>query len=125
MVRASTGIFNVENVQLMRLFGNYLRQTTGIANNYVITSAMPSFLYLKATTARNVLLPFVDNTVDGMLLFIYNEGTGTITFQTSSGSAFTIAQTSAGVAATGGNPAIFQAIANVTQVTAWRRLSAS
>lgn len=125
MSRASTGIYNVENVSLMRLFGNYLRQTTGIIDNYPVTSAFPSFLYLKATTARDLLLPFVDATVDGMLLFIYNEGTGTITLKTSSDAALTLAQTMVGVAGGGGNPAILQAIAGLTQVTAWKRLSAS
>ena len=126
MSRASSGIYNVENVSLMRLYGNYLRQTTGIIDNYPVTSAFPSFLYLKATAARDVLLPFVDSTVDGMLLFIYNEGTGTITLKTSSDAAFTVALAMTGVASPGGgNPMILQAVATGVQVTAWRRLSGS
>ena len=125
MSRASSGIYNVENVSLMRLYGNYLRQTTGIIDNYPVTSAFPSFLYIKATAARDVLLPFVDATVDGLLLFVYNEGTGTITFKTSSDAAFTVALAQTGVAGGGGNPQILQAVATGVQVTAWRRLSGS
>lgn len=128
MSRASSGLFNVELVDASKFSGRYMRVMTGIADNFVLTEDMPSFLYLKATTARDVLLPAVTQTCDGRLLFIYNEGSGTITLKTSSDAALLPAVAMTGVAAAsgyGGSPTIMQAIFGLTATLAWKRLSNS
>lgn len=119
MSRASSGIFNIENISFSRSYGNYMRQTTGIADNFAIGAMFPSVLYLKATTARDVLLPSVDATVDGLILYLYNEGTGTITLKTSSDAALSPAVTLAGL----GSTAIMAAVAGLAQTAAWRKLA--
>lgn len=105
--------------------GRYLRITTGIADNFPLTADMPSWIYLKATTTRDVLLPTVTVDIDGKLLFIYNEGSGTITLKSASDAALTPALVMTGAAAPGGggSPAILQAVFGLTAVLAWKRLS--
>lgn len=94
------------------LYGRYMRQTTGIVDNFVVDKDFPSWLFLKATGARDILLP-AEEDVDGKMYFIHNEGTGTITLKTSSDGALSPAVTIASGAA-----ACVMAIAGV-----WKKIA--
>ena len=118
MVRASSGIYDAGQVGGQKHKLGYFRQTTGIVDNFPITKDMPTVLYLKATTARDVLLPAVDAEVDGRVLFLYNEGTGVITLKTSSDAALSPARTVAGNAAI-----VVHAINGLAAASAWKTLS--
>lgn len=108
------------------LQGRYLRVTTGIADNFPLAADMPSWIFLKATTVRDVLMPAVTADIDGKLMWIYNEGTGTITLKTSSDAALAPAVTLTGVAGGGGNPAIMQALFGIGAAgVLWKKWSGS
>ena len=74
------------------LHGEYFRSTTGIADNFPVSKDMPSWIFIKATTARDILMP-AEEDVDGKLYFIHNEGAGVITVKTSSDGALSPAVT--------------------------------
>lgn len=101
-----------------RLEVDYFRQVTGIIDNFPLNGGMPSVIYLRATAARDVLLPFVNADLDGRVLTIYNEGTGVITLKTSSDAALVPARTIAGNAAL-----VAHAINGLAQTAAWKTLS--
>lgn len=120
MARASSGIFApVEALAVTKLSGVYLRQATGIGASFAITKDMPSFIFIKATTARNVLLPAVTADVDGRILYLYNEGTATITLQTSSGAGLSPAVTLAGANTVANMMALF---AGLAATAAWKKI---
>lgn len=102
----------------IQIAGKYLRVTTGIADNYALNAEMPSWLYLLATTARDVLMPAATAAIDGLIMVIYNQGTGTITLKTSSDAALSPA-----VTVTTSTPATMQCIFGLAAASAWKKIS--
>jgi hypothetical protein len=107
-----------ERLKSRQTVNDYFRQATGIVDNFPVPSAGPSTLFLRATTARDVLLPFVNSDMDGRVLTIYNEGTGVITLKTSSDAALSPARTISGNASM-----VVQAVNGLAQTAAWKALS--
>ena len=109
---------NGDILNVRRITAGYFRQNVGIIDNFPIPATGPSAMYLKATAARDILLPIVTADIDGKLLFIYNEGTGVITVKTNSDAALVPARTIAGNAAM-----ILQAVQGLAATAAWKVLS--
>lgn len=111
---------HAENLNATEFFGKYLRISAPIADNFSLLADMPSWIYLRATAARDVLMPAVTSAIDGKIMFLYNEGTGTITLKTSSDAALSPAVTLAGA----GTTAVMQALFGLAVATAWKKLAA-
>ena len=95
MARASSGFFNADEVRAAEFGGKYLHRSTFIPDNFQIGADFPSFIYLRASAARDILMP-PEEDCDGKIYWIHNLSTATariLTVKTSSDAALSPAVT--------------------------------